>query len=148
MFTRLRFFFLSLILSMFCLSSVWNWLAHVLRVAKQKRENINKYKGKLYSISKKPARVQVHKFFMGAPHEKCISKNFTFTFGVFHRSALSSSGSIFIECLPGVSYFLYFLEATALCGCLKQLTGPTDRLMYVDSPFCRLPASGEYFPHS
>lgn len=48
--------FLSSILSMFCLSSVWNWLAHVLRVAKQKRENINKYKGKLYSISKKNQR--------------------------------------------------------------------------------------------
>jgi len=53
----------------------------------------------------------------------------------------SSAGSIFIECLPGVSnfMFLFFFEAAAaLCGCLKQLTGPTDRLMYVDSAFSLL----------
>jgi len=46
---------------------------------------------------------------------------------------LKCGGSVFVVVAVGI--LLVVVASTALCGCLKQLTGPTDRLMNVYAAF-------------
>lgn len=57
--------------------------------------------------------------------------------------------SIFIEILSlPFSLVVVVVASTALCGCLKQLTGPTDRLMNVYAAFCPPAYSSPPLSHS
>jgi len=112
---------------------------------KKKKETKAKYEEKLYPITKQKARVKVQQFFYGGSR-KMHSENFhIYIWGFSPLCFICFGVPLLVQSLlnvcpasPTSCFYFFFEAAAALCGCLKQLTGPTDRLMYVDSAFSLL----------